>query len=114
MPEEEAMDQAVKDMGDASALGVMLNQTHQVRVPSMFVLAVILAVLAGLAGNFLEYCSRKYCSQPGQWGEQFILAAGMSCIFLSVLSSSGLLSGRAIHGLYGSAAYFLREQGAAW
>ena len=81
MPEEEAMDQAVKDMGDASALGVMLNQTHQVRVPSMFVLAVILAVLAGLAGNFLEYCSRKYCSQPGQWGEQLILAAGMSLYF---------------------------------
>lgn len=81
MPVEEAMDQAVKDMGDASALGVMLNQTHQVRVPSMFVLAVILAVLAGLAGNFLEYCSRKYCSQPGQWGEQLILAAGMSLYF---------------------------------
>ena len=81
MPEEAAMDQAVKDMGDASALGVMLNQTHQVRVPSMFVLAVILAVLAGLAGNFLEYCSRKYCSQPGQWGEQLILAAGMSLYF---------------------------------
>lgn len=55
MGEEEAMRRAVKDMGDASALGVMLNRTYRPRFPVLFISAVILAVMIGLAGNIAEY-----------------------------------------------------------
>ncbi|WP_455619023.1 permease prefix domain 1-containing protein [Eisenbergiella sp.] len=55
MAENEALSRAVKDMGDAASLGVMLNQTHRVSFPWHYIAAVFLAVLIGIAGNFMCY-----------------------------------------------------------
>lgn len=60
LAEEEAMSCAVKDMGDAAALGVMMNDTHRVKLPWVFILSVVMAVLLGIAGNIAEYGSGDF------------------------------------------------------
>lgn len=53
--EEEAMSCAVRDMGDAASLGIMMNDTHRVKLPWIFIFSVVMAVLLGIAGNIIEY-----------------------------------------------------------
>ncbi len=60
LAEEEAMSCAVRDMGDAAALGVMMNDTHRVKLPWVFILSVVMAVLLGIAGNIAEYGSGDF------------------------------------------------------
>lgn len=76
MSEEEAMSCAVRDMGDAAALGVMMNDTHRVKMPWMFVFAVAAAVLLGIAGNAAEYGKGDF-----SFAEKLFWTAGNSLYF---------------------------------
>lgn len=52
---KEAYHKAVEDMGDPAVLGIMLNETHQVKTPWLLVGAVLTAILLGLIRNFYQY-----------------------------------------------------------
>lgn len=51
--EDEAYDKAIRDMGDASAIGIQMNEAHHLRTakPLLFSLLALLAL--GLAGSFV-------------------------------------------------------------
>ena len=76
LAEEEAMSCAVRDMGDAAALGVMMNDTHRVKLPWVFILSVVMAVLLGIAGNIAEYGSGDF-----SFKEKLFWIAGNSIYF---------------------------------
>ena len=53
LDEEEAYKKAVRDMGDASALGIQMNDTHHLRVARPLLGLILLLVAFGIAGNLM-------------------------------------------------------------
>ena len=76
MDHEQAEKEAVRDMGDAATLGVMMNDTHRVKLPWVFILSVVMAVLLGIAGNIAEYGSGDFSFE-----EKLFWIAGNSIYF---------------------------------
>ena len=103
--EEEAMSCAVRDMGDAATLGVMMNDTHRVKLPWVFILSVVMAVLLGIAGNIAEYGSGDFSFE-----EKLFWIAGNAFISLWGFWCLRRYFGKAIHGLCDTATEFWQRQ----
>lgn len=76
MEENRAVSQALTDMGDPSEIGVLLNETHQVRTPKRMLVFLFALVLVSV-GYSTFYIGRRY---EGFWIQQLIgeiLAVGL-------------------------------------
>lgn len=51
--EKEAYKKAVRDMGDASSLGIQMNDAHHLRVAKPLLVLILLLVTFGIAGNLM-------------------------------------------------------------
>lgn len=66
---EEAYKKAVRDMGDASALGIQMNDAHHLRIAKpLLALILFLMLVPGLGGNIFDWKGLKFDDLYFVWG----------------------------------------------
>jgi len=89
--EPEAYKRAVRDMGDASALGIQMNQAHHLRIANpLLILILFLSIVLGLGGNIFDWHGLKFDDLYFVWGI-FVLFATMLYGYPLLLKNTGTL-----------------------
>lgn len=52
--EDEAYDKAIRDMGDASVIGIQMNETHHLRIAKPLLFSLLGLMCLGVIGNFVD------------------------------------------------------------
>lgn len=75
--EDEAFARAVRDMGDASAIGIQMNEAHHLRTAKPLLALLLVLMTLGMAGNFVN---RGF--SPMAWEEQLYIFWGAVVLIL--------------------------------